>query len=137
MASKWDAGSPKERRQILKELKQNYDKDWENMGEGISFEDAEETKEDEGEARIKAEAEEAKEAEQSQLDEILAQDITQEEDYQNILAAEEALTSTLEIGATGGYGAVILGIGYGFYSHLSGNFKPEPNFFKKKVNKKT
>ena len=53
MASKWDAGSPKERRQILKELKQNYDKDWENMGEGISFEDAEETKEDEGEARIK------------------------------------------------------------------------------------
>jgi len=145
MASKWDAGSPKERRQILKELKQNYDKDWENMGEGISFEggsteslpqpiseDAEETKEDEGEARIKAEAEEAKEAEQSQLDEIFAEDITKAADYQDILAAEEALTSTLEIGATGGYGAIILGIGYGFYSHLSGNFKPEHNFFKKK-----
>ena len=145
MASKWDAGSPKERRQILKELKQNYDKDWENMGEGISFvggsteslpqpssEDAEETKEDEGEARIKAEAEEAKEAEQSQLDEIFAEDITKTADYQDILAAEEALTSTLEIGATGGYGAIILGIGYGFYSHLSGNFKPEHNFFKKK-----
>jgi len=132
MASKWDAGSPKERSQILKELKQNYDKDWENMGEGISFEDAEETKEDEGEARIKAEAEEAKEAEQSQLDEIFAEDITKTADYQDILAAEEALTSTLEIGATGGYGAIILGIGYGFYSHLSGNFKPEHNFFKKK-----
>ena len=132
MASKWDAGSPKERRQILKELKQNYDKDWENMGEGISFEDAEETKEDEGEARIKAEAEEAKEAEQSQLDEIFAEDITKTADYQDILAAEEALTSTLEIGATGGYGAIILGIGYGFYSHLSGNFKPEHNHFLKK-----
>ena len=134
MATKWDAGSPKERRQILKELKQNYDKDWENMGESISSEDAEEEKEDEGEARIKAEAEDA---DQSQLDEIFAEDITKTADYQDILAAEEALTSTLEIGATGGYGAIILGIGYGFYSHLSGNFKPEHNFFKKKVNKKT
>ena len=142
MASKWDAGTPKERRQILKELEKNFDEDWENMGlnldfEDVGFEDAEETKEDEGLARIRAENTMSAEAEQTMMEGSLIYDVKSNTIYQDTVAAEEALASTLEIGATGGYGALILGIGYGFYSHLSGNFKPEPNFFKKKVNKKT
>lgn len=137
MASKWDAGTPTERRQILKELETNFDKDWENMGlnldfEEVGFEDAEETKEDEGLARIRAENTMSEEAEQAMMDTTFADDVMSTQIYQDTVAAEEALTSTLEIGATGGYGAIILGIGYGFYSHLSGNFKPEHNHFLKK-----
>ena len=78
----------------------------------------------EADARVEAEAEE-----QDGIMNILDEGYEQTEEYANILAEQTALTSTLELGPIVGYGALILGIAYVFYSHLSGNFKPERNRF--------
>jgi hypothetical protein len=76
-----------------------------------------------------AEAEvEGRRNEQGFLD-YLEETFAEDEEYANILAERTALTSTLELAPLLGYGALILGIAYGFYSHLSGNFKPEKNRF--------
>ncbi len=107
MAARWDAVGPREKREILREMEEEYDINW-----------------GEADARVEAEAEE-----QDGIMNILDEGYEQTEEYANILAEQTALTSTLELGPIVGYGALILGIAYGFYSHLSGNFKPERNRF--------
>lgn len=106
----------------------DFDDPYDSWG-SLESDDGEEEKEDEAEAQAREEAEQRAEYEAEVAPE---NEINIFEAIADIQAEEISTATAIRMALLGEFGAM-LGVGllvaYGFYSHLSGNFKPERNRF--------
>ena len=113
-ALQWDASSKEERHEMLREINEKFDSEEAGV---IGAEDS----------AIMSET--ISGSEEQRYIEYLEQEYSEFAEARNITVGENSLAAVSEYGPITGYALLILGIAYGFYSHLSGHFEPEQNRF--------